>query len=280
MALAPERLRSIIESLLLISPEPVPVARIVEVVLIEDPQTTDADVKAAVSELLQVYGDPERPVGRGMRVDEVAGGLQLRTTAENAQFVRRFLAAKPARLTKASLETLSIIAYRQPCTKPEIEAVRGVDAGAAIRGLLDRDLIRILGKRDEIGRPIIYGTTEYFLEFFGLKSLAELPTLREFHELDSEHQEQVDALDEGQPSIRELAAAASFLVDREADPDLEALDQAVKTVDRVKESVDGILRPAAPPPGEPGAADAGDAAPAATEPAGADTPSAEAPAKE
>jgi segregation and condensation protein B len=243
MALAPERLRSIIESLLLISPEPVPVARIVEVVLIEDPQTTDADVKAAIAELLEAYGDPERPVARGIRVDEVAGGLQLRTTAENAQFVRRFLAAKPARLTKASLETLSIIAYRQPCTKPEVETVRGVDAGAAIRSLLDRDLIRILGKRDEIGRPIIYGTTEYFLEFFGLKSLAELPTLREFHELDAEHQEQVDALDDGQPSIQELAAAASFLVDRDADPDLEALDEAVQTVDRVKESVDGIFRP-------------------------------------
>jgi segregation and condensation protein B len=243
MALAPERLRSIIESLLLISPEPVPVARIVEVVLIEDPQTTDADVKAAIAELLEAYGDPERPVARGIRVDEVAGGLHLRTTAENAQFVRRFLAAKPARLTKASLETLSIIAYRQPCTKPEVETVRGVDAGAAIRSLLDRDLIRILGKRDEIGRPIIYGTTEYFLEFFGLKSLAELPTLREFHELDAEHQEQVDALDDGQPSIQELAAAASFLVDRDADPDLEALDEAVQTVDRVKESVDGIFRP-------------------------------------
>jgi len=213
------------------------------VIRIEDPQTEEGDVKAAIASLVEAYADPERPIARGIRADEVAGGLQLRTTAENAQFVRRFLAAKPARLTKAALETLSIVAYRQPCTKPEVESVRGVDAGAAIRSLLDRDLIRILGKRDEIGRPIIYGTTDYFLEFFGLKSLTELPTLREFHELDDEHREQVDAMDESQPSIQELAATASFLVEQDGDPDLEALDDAVQTVDRVRQSADTIFEP-------------------------------------
>ncbi len=245
MALAVDRLRSIVESLLLISPDPIPVARIVEVIRIEDPQTTDDDVKQAVASILETYGDPDRPLARGVRIDEVAGGLQFRTTPENAQFVRRFLAAKPQRLTKASLETLSIIAYRQPCTKPEVESVRGVDAGAAIRSLLDRDLIRILGKREEIGRPIIYGTTETFLEFFGLKTLAELPTLREYHELEPESQEQVDALEAGQPSIQELAAAASFLVDRQDESDLDALDAAVKTADRVRHTVDEVLAPPA-----------------------------------
>ncbi len=246
MALGPDRLRSIIESILMLSPEPVPLARLVEVIQIEDTQTEADDVRAAIAELLAQYRDPDRPVARGMRIDEVGGGLQFRTTPENAQFVRRFLAAKPQRLSKASLETLSIIAYRQPCTKPEVESVRGVDATAAMRNLLDRDLVKILGKREEVGRPIIYGTTPYFLEFFGLKSLNELPSLREYHELDAENQGQVDELDEARgPSIQELAAAASTLVEPdEADPDLDALDAAVRAAEHVTHSSDLALDPA------------------------------------
>lgn len=244
MALGSDRLRSIVESILLISPQPVPIARLIEVIQIEDAQTEEGEIRDAVSKLLETYQNPDRAVARGIRVDEVAGGLQLRTTAENAQFVRRFLAAKPQRLTKASLETLSIIAYRQPCTKPEVEAIRGVDAGAAIRNLLDRELIKILGKREEVGRPIIYGTTPYFLEFFGLKTLTELPSLREYHDLEPEHQAQVDELEEQQTSIRDLAVAASALVEPdEADPELTALDDAVKRVDEVKAASDASLAP-------------------------------------
>lgn len=241
--LGEERLHSVIESLLLISAEPVPVGRVVEVIRIEDPQTEEETIKEAIQSLLGKYQEA-RSVGRGFRVEEVAGGLQLRTVAENAQYVRRLLAAKPQRLSKAALETLSIIAYRQPVTKPEVEAIRGVDVGAAIKGLLERDLIKILGKREEVGRPIIYGTTPYFLEFFGLKSLAELPTLREYHELDEEHQKEVEALgggDEEKPNIADLAAAASFLVEREDDPDLEALDQAVQDADRLRRATDQAL---------------------------------------
>jgi pseudouridine synthase len=106
--------------------------------------------------------------------------------------VRRFLRVKPHRLTRAALETLSIIAYRQPVTRPEIEDVRGVDSGAVVKALLERRLIKILGKKDEVGRPILYGTTREFLEFFALKDLSALPTLREFHELSEEHRTLVD----------------------------------------------------------------------------------------
>jgi segregation and condensation protein B len=244
MGLASDRLRSVIESILLISPDPVPVGRLVEVIRIEDPATEESAVREAVSQLLADYQSPDRAVAQGLRVEEVAGGLQFRTTPDNAPFVRRFLAAKPQRLTKASLETLSIIAYRQPCTKPEVESIRGVDAGAALKNLLDRELIKILGKREEVGRPIVYGTTPQFLEFFGLKSLAELPTLREFHELDEEHQSRVDALEQPTP-IEELAAAASFLVEQGEDADLEALDQAVHAVDQAKQKTEDTLAPPA-----------------------------------
>ena len=227
----------------MISPEPVPVGRLVEVIQIEDPQTHEDAVRAAIQKMVAAYQDPQRPLGRGFRVDEVGGGLQYRTVPENAPYVRRFLAAKPQRLSKPVLETLAIIAYRQPVTKPEVESIRGVDIGAALKTLLDRDFIRILGKKDEVGRPIIYGTTQLFLEFFGLRSLSELPTLREYHELDDEHQREVDALSDGKQSVRDLAEAAQFLVEREDDPDLEALDKAVQDVDRVRKAAEAALDP-------------------------------------
>jgi segregation and condensation protein B len=123
---------------------------------------------------------------RGVHLDEVAGGWVFRTSAQYAPFIRDLTKQKPVRLTRAQVETLAIIAYRQPITRPEVDDVRGVDSGPVLKLLLERDLVRILGKRDEPGRPLIYGTTNTFLEFFGLKSLKDLPTLREFTELSDE----------------------------------------------------------------------------------------------
>src|SRR5262245_57273255 len=120
---------------------------------------------------------------RGFRIQEVAGGVVFRTHASYADSVRNFLAQRPVRLSRAQLETLAIVAYRQPITRPEIDDVRGVDSGPVLKGLLERDLVRILGKKDEPGRPMLYGTTPGFLEFFGLQALEQLPTLREFTEL-------------------------------------------------------------------------------------------------
>ncbi len=123
---------------------------------------------------------------RGIRLDEVGGGWAFRTSPQFGPFVRDLTKQKPVRLTRAQVETLAIIAYRQPVTRPEIDDVRGVDSGPVLKVLLERELVRILGKRDEPGRPLIYGTTSAFLEFFGLRSLKELPTLREFTELSDE----------------------------------------------------------------------------------------------
>jgi segregation and condensation protein B len=103
---------------------------------------------------------------------------------------------KPQRLHRAGLEVLAIIAYRQPVTRPEIDDIRGVDSSNTLRQLLERNLIRILGKSDEVGRPLIYGTTSEFLAFFGMQNLAELPTLREFTELTEEHMVKLQALDQ------------------------------------------------------------------------------------
>lgn len=253
MAKSLERLCSVIESLLLVSSEPLPFERLLEVLQGEDSRLLPEDLRAAIDRLIKGYANPERNLAVGFRVEEVAGGLQLRTTPENAPYVRRFLAARPQRLTRPALETLAIVAYRQPATKPEIETIRGVDCGAVLKALLDRDLIKILGKAEEVGRPILYGTTPKFLELFGLKSLTALPTLREYHELDREHQQQVDELYEAErPSIAELAGAAQFLMDRQHDPDLDELDRAVLAAEAADLAAASVLNPPKPP--EPEAA--------------------------
>ena len=141
---------------------------------------------------------------RGIQLEEVAGGWIFRTSPSYAPFVRDLTKQKPIRLSRAQVETLAILAYRQPVTRPEIDEIRGVDSGPVLKLLLERDLVRILGKKDEPGRPIIYGTTTCFLEFFGLKSLKDLPTLREFTELTEDsrrvaERELGDILDQNQP---------------------------------------------------------------------------------
>ncbi|MGH7436699.1 MAG: SMC-Scp complex subunit ScpB [Polyangiaceae bacterium] len=137
-------------------------------------------VRELLAEMKETYA------GRGFVLDEVAGGWMFRTNVQFAPFVREVTSGRPVRLSRAQVETLAIVAYRQPVTRPEIDDIRGVDSGATLKLLLERDLVRILGKKDEPGRPLLYGTTTVFLEFFGLKSLKDLPTLREFTELSDE----------------------------------------------------------------------------------------------
>src|SRR6202041_3871232 len=143
-------------------------------------------VKLLLEELKSEYG------ARGMQLDEVAGGWIFRTNAAYAPFVRDLTKQRPVKLTRAQIETLAILAYRQPITRPEIDDIRGVDCGPVLKLLLERDLVRILGKKDEPGRPWLYGTTSQFLEFFGLKSVRDLPTLREFTELNEESRRTVE----------------------------------------------------------------------------------------
>ncbi len=148
----------------------------------------------------------------GVVLSEVAGAWQLRTAPEAGEYVRRFLQVKPRRLTRAALETLAIVAYRQPVTRPEVEDIRGVDCGAVMKALLDWKLVKILGRKDEVGRPILYGTTREFLEFFQLRDLASLPTLREFHELTEESRQIVEE------ELGPEAAAIAGTVDELGDP--------------------------------------------------------------
>jgi len=170
-----EDIKSIIESLLFVADGPLTIQKLGEVL----ERVGKADLRSTLDEL-QAELENSR---RGIRLVEVAGGYQLRTPKVNADWVKKFLGGRPARMGRATLETLAIIAYRQPITRAEIEAIRGVDVDGIINALLDRSLIRAVARKDVPGRPFLYGTTPEFLQLFNLKDLTHLPTLKEMEEI-------------------------------------------------------------------------------------------------
>jgi len=161
----------IIESLLFVADTPLSIARMAEILEQDD----HADVRDAVRRLADEY---DRRQG-GFYLCEVAGGYQLRTRPEHKQWIRRMLRSGPARLSRAAMETLAIVAYRQPVLRSDVEHIRGVDCGGVLRVLLERKIIKILGRKEMPGRPLLYGTTRKFLEMFNLKDLKDLPTPKE-----------------------------------------------------------------------------------------------------
>jgi segregation and condensation protein B len=170
-----EEIKSILESLLLVADGPQTVQRFVEVL--------DGVDKGALQRALTELQNDFAMQNRGIRLVEVAGGYQLRTPKANADWVKKFLGGRPARMGKATLETLAIIAYRQPITRAEIEAIRGVDVDGVIATLLERSLIRAVARKDVPGKPFLYGTTPEFLQLFNLKDLSDLPTLKAMDEI-------------------------------------------------------------------------------------------------
>lgn len=170
-----EEVKSILESLLFVADGPQPVQRFGEVLETVDRRTL-ADLLA---ELQREYESRNS----GIRLVEVAGGYQLRTAKANADWVKKYLGGRPARMSKATLETLAIIAYRQPITKAEVEAIRGVDIDGVITTLLERSLIRTVARKEVPGRPFLYGTTAEFLQLFNLKDLSQLPALKDLEEI-------------------------------------------------------------------------------------------------
>jgi segregation and condensation protein B len=165
-------LKEIIESLIFISLEPLSVEKIKEV-LTDFPAS---EVDQALADLLQTYAAQER----GIQIIQTAGGFVFSTRPEFDPWVRRLLKIdKKSRLSSAALETLSVIAYHQPITLSEISALRNVDSTYTLKTLLQKKLIKIVGRKNSPGRPLIYRTTERFLTYFGLNSLADLPTEEE-----------------------------------------------------------------------------------------------------
>lgn len=167
---------AIIETLIFVSDEPL-TTKVIASVLKEDD-------KDAIERSVRLLADEFNSRNGGLQLREVAGGWQFATRAEYHEHVRKFLRTRPsAKLTIASLETLAVIAYRQPITVPEILEIRGVQSPSAIKTLLDKKLIVAKGRKETVGRPMMYGTSKDFLLQFGLKDLSELPSVEDFHDL-------------------------------------------------------------------------------------------------
>ena len=192
--MATHSLNAILEAMLFVSDAPVTVDRLSELL----PEYERATIRISLQELRDDYEARHA----GIHLVEVAGGWQMRTYPDLMSYLSRMVKGKPTKFSTSALETLAIVAYRQPITRQEIEYLRGVDTGAVLRTLLEKRLVKILGKKDIPGRPIIYGTTREFLEVFNLNDLKGLPTLREIQSLDEiplyEVQEELPLLSQAQ----------------------------------------------------------------------------------
>lgn len=172
-----ETLKAVIEAILYVAPEPVSLDAIVKSLEGEDRER----VKAKLNELVADFERPEH----GIEIRQIAGGYKFSSKPEHHEVVRKFVKSlKPlVRLSKPALETLAVIAYRQPVTLPEIDQIRGVDCGGVIHTLLEKKLVVTAGRKNVVGRPILYRTSREFLVHFGLKDVGDLPSLREFEEM-------------------------------------------------------------------------------------------------
>jgi segregation and condensation protein B len=169
-------MRAIVEALVFASETPLSVERLKDIL-------GNQDRKAILEVLQDIELEYRQRVG-SLCLMEVAGGYQFRTKTDYAPWIKKMRGIRPVPLTPAAMETLSVVAYRQPVTRQEIEKIRGVDVSGSLKGLLEKKLVRIVGRKNVPGKPIMYGTTKRFLEVFDLKDLSELPTLREITEME------------------------------------------------------------------------------------------------
>lgn len=212
-----EDLKKIIETLLFITDRPVKPSRLAEVA-----ENTDARrVREVIRQLQEEYTSQNRAI----EIVEIAGGFQMATKVEYGRWVRRLYNEKmTTKLSNAALETLAIIAYKQPITRAEMEAIRGVDVAGPLERLLERSLVRVVGKKDTIGRPMVYGTTDEFLRLFGLNKVSELPDLQTFAAKNLHEQQEDLPFGEPLPPIGEPAIIP--LEELTAEERLEALDSS------------------------------------------------------
>lgn len=214
-------LKNIIESLLFVADEPLAIDKLRAIL-----ETVDTkEIRAA----LQALSDEYQARAGGFYLQQVAGGWQIRSRPEYNEWIKRLLQPSPQRLSRAALETLAVIAYKQPIIRVDIEHIRGVDCGGVLRQLMERKLIRVLGRREIAGRPLIYATTKLFLEMFDLKDLNDLPTPKEIAELgnvlvDSDQTTPIVASD-AQPAPFSPGSLEAPEVAMEFSPEPEAFDE-------------------------------------------------------
>lgn len=221
-------LESKIEALLFTTDQPLSTARLLEVL----PGTNRDEIAAAMETLGERYEDVER----AFHIVRIAGGFQLLTKEEHGPLVRQlFRGKRRVRLTKAALETLAIISYKQPTTRPEIDAIRGVSSGGVLETLMERDLARIAGRAEGVGRPLLYATTPTFLQYLGLNNLKDLPSLSEIEAMiaereeadrDAEEAELLELAEQANPEAEDTAERpAATLEERLREQQLPSLEE-------------------------------------------------------
>lgn len=226
-----QRLKAIVEALIFVSDEPLSEQSILKA--LEQEGLEKKELRETLDAIRAAWNDDE---ACGLTLADIAGGYQFRTKESVAEWAKRLFAAKPVRLSQPSLETLAIIAYRQPITRSEIEHIRGVDCGGVLKTLLERRLVKVVGKRDEPGQPLIYGTAKDFLETFNLSSLQELPALTDLKDLARRREE-----DNSQAQIFGLTGTEGDGDDEEGD-DQEEPTAVIRKDEDEEESTEVISR--------------------------------------
>ena len=193
------KLSEILEALLLSASRPISIDDIIKV--FEDPKPSKDDIRNAL------YQIDQECLNRGIELKKIASGYRLQVKQSLSQYIAKLWEEKPQKFSKATLETLSLIAYKQPITRGEIEEIRGVSVGTQlIRGLMERGWVKVVGQRDVPGRPSLYSTTKEFLDYFGLQHLRELPELPSLPDLTTiEHELPIDEPDESIDGVQSLS---------------------------------------------------------------------------
>lgn len=236
-----DELQAVIEALVFVSAEPLTVNAMH--LILGEAGLEKAAIRQAVDALKERYA---QDAGSGLQLTDVSGGLQFRTKPSVASWVQKLNLPKPVKLSQAAMETLSIVAYRQPLVRAEVEEIRGVDCGGVLKTLLERHLLRIVGKRDEPGSPLLYGTTNEFLSVFSLKNLSALPSLKEYHEL--EHGVSIPAVQGEAAAEADAAADPIEPIDAETQVAMETADQgAIAELEQQMRSLRGIENQIFPP---------------------------------
>lgn len=231
---------SFIESMILISQEPLAVEKMYEALNSADISVSTRDIKDALEILEQQWQRDDKALGRGIILKKVSGGYLFATHHNSAQVIKKLTMEKPISISKAQMEVLAIVAYRQPLTRIDIDDIRGVDSSFAIKKLLQYKLLKILGKSEGLGRALLYGTTKYFLEFFSLNSLSDLPTLGQYESL-GEKDEEIASSNVSMKDLflsddkKEMFSKKTNKMSEEA---LRSLDEALLKLDSVKSRID------------------------------------------
>jgi segregation and condensation protein B len=230
-------MRNIIEALLFASDTPLTIQKLKELLDVSSVK----EIRKGLDALDQHYQNS----GSAMKIIEVAGGFQIVSKEDYASYVQKLYKGRQAsRLTQRALETLAIIAYKQPITKHEIENIRGVNVDGVVKTLLERNLVTIEGRQKAPGNPLLYGTTKYFLEYFGLKSLDALPKLKEIDELLKEDDKFLESLD--QVALKQLEPEALGLTSLEEAGERESNQQSNDREEEVNSNQDESVRHDAP----------------------------------